>query len=53
MAELVAEALTNTQIAERLMMGRETVKTHVSHVLAKLGARNRTELARIVLSRRA
>ena len=34
---LVAEGLTNPQIAERLLMGRATVKTHLDHVFAKTG----------------
>lgn len=42
---LVAEGLTNPQIAERLFMSRSTVKTHVEHVFAKLGVRRRSELA--------
>jgi DNA-binding CsgD family transcriptional regulator len=42
---LVAEGLTNPQIAERLLMGRATVKTHLDHVFAKTGLRSRTELA--------
>ncbi|HEX6658479.1 MAG TPA: LuxR C-terminal-related transcriptional regulator, partial [Ilumatobacter sp.] len=43
--ELVAEGCTNPQIAERLMMGRATVKTHLDHVYAKVGARGRSQLA--------
>jgi DNA-binding CsgD family transcriptional regulator len=50
-AFLVAEGLTNPQIAERLLMGRATVKTHVSHAFAKLGLTTRTELAAEVLRR--
>ena len=42
---LVAEGLTNPQIAERLLMGRATVKTHLDHVFAKTGLHSRTELA--------
>jgi DNA-binding NarL/FixJ family response regulator len=42
---LVAEGLTNKQIAEQLLMGAETVKTHVSHAYDKLGIHNRAALA--------
>lgn len=42
---LVAEGLTNPQIAERLLMGRATVKTHLDHVFAKTGLHSRAELA--------
>ena len=42
---VVAEGMTNAQIAERLLMGRATVKTHLEHTFTKLGIRSRAELA--------
>ncbi len=41
---LVAEGLTNAEIAIRLFMSPDTARTHVSRILLKLGARDRTQL---------
>ena len=46
-ARLAASGLTNVQIAAQLFISRSTVKMHLSHVYAKLGVANRTELARV------
>jgi DNA-binding NarL/FixJ family response regulator len=41
---LVAEGLTNQEIAERLVVSQWTAKTHVSRAMVKLGARDRAQL---------
>ena len=44
-AELVATGRSNLEVAQALFLSRKTVERHVSDVLRKLDARNRTELA--------
>jgi DNA-binding NarL/FixJ family response regulator len=41
----VAKGLTNSEIADHLFITLSTVKTHVASLMAKLGARNRVEIA--------
>ncbi|MGW3958966.1 response regulator [Amycolatopsis sp. NPDC005003] len=51
--DLVAEGLTNRQIAERLFLAEKTVKNYVSSVLHKLGVERRTSAAVYMSQRRA
>ncbi len=50
-AELAAEGLSNPEIGTRMFISRGTAKVHLSHVYAKLGVRNRSELAALVTRR--
>ena len=44
-ARLVAVGLTNRQIAEQLVLAPKTISAHVTHILTKLGATRRAEIA--------
>ena len=50
--ELIAEGMTNRQIADTLYMSEKTVKNYVSNLLAKLGMHRRTEAAVFAVKRR-
>lgn len=50
---LLAEGLTNTEIAARLYISHRTAEDHVSNILSKLGLTNRTEAAAYALRRNA
>lgn len=46
---LVAEGLTNSEIAERLLLSQSTIKSHLSSAFAKLGIRSRKEVTSLLL----
>jgi NarL family two-component system response regulator LiaR len=46
---LMVEGLNNTQIAARLVVSPSTIKTHVSHILSKLGVASRSEAVALAL----
>ena len=47
-AHAVAQGLSNNQIADQLYLSIGTVKTHVTHILEKLGLDNRVQIALLV-----
>jgi NarL family two-component system response regulator LiaR len=47
--ELMAHGLNNQQIAQQLIVSLSTIKYHVSNIISKLGAANRTEAATLAL----
>jgi DNA-binding NarL/FixJ family response regulator len=49
--ELVAEGLSNGEVASRLFISTKTVSVHVSNILAKLDAASRTEAAAVARRR--
>jgi NarL family two-component system response regulator LiaR len=49
--KLMADGLTNADIADRLVIGVATVKTHVSSIIAKLGVSTRTEATALAIRR--
>lgn len=49
--ELVAQGLTNAEIAQRLAVGRRTVETHRAHMMSKLGLDSQADVIRFALRR--
>jgi DNA-binding NarL/FixJ family response regulator len=50
--ELLADGLTNDEVAERLVLSSRTVQTHVRNLMRKLGARSRMHALALVLGKR-
>ena len=51
--ELVAQGLTNPQVAERMFVARATVKAHLAHIFQKLDVSSRSELTAVAIRRSA
>ena len=47
--QLLADGMSNAEVAQKLFISQETVKSHVRHILAKLEADNRTQAVAIAL----
>jgi DNA-binding NarL/FixJ family response regulator len=47
---LIGEGLSNQEIGERLFLGQATVKSHVNHVFAKTGVRDRAQAVRYAIA---
>ena len=52
-AELLAEGLSNKEIAARLVISQRTAETHVDHILSKLGITSRAQVASWVAEQQA
>ena len=52
-AELVAQGLNNQEIADRLVVSMATVKSHMQHILKKIGGTSRVHIAIMVLEARS
>jgi DNA-binding NarL/FixJ family response regulator len=46
---LVAEGMTNTQLAQTLFISERTANRHISNIFTKLGVHNRTQAARVAV----
>ncbi|WP_067130131.1 LuxR C-terminal-related transcriptional regulator [Microtetraspora malaysiensis] len=51
-AELVADGLSNREVAEKLVISKRTAEAHMEHILAKLNFSSRTQVAAWVVRRR-
>jgi len=49
---LMVQGLSNPDIADRLVVGRSTIKFHVSSILGKLGVQSRTEAVAVAVQNR-